>query len=132
MNRGSYGGVPINAKPLYLLAIFDGIKEGKIIGNKLQLAKALEESYLQVCQNYEPTKTPAPFFKPFFHLKSESFYFIKWKDGKDIQNAGKTPSAKYLRENVEYAALDDQLWDMLQDTEIREDFKMSIINRYLK
>ena len=67
---------------------------------------------------------------PFFHLNKESFYHIKWKEGKEITSYSRTPSAKYLRENVEYAKLDDELWHILQDSSNREIIKQAIINKY--
>ena len=42
-----------------------------------------------------------------------------------------TPSAKYLREHLQYAKLDDELWELLQDAENREYFKQNIMNRYI-
>ena len=42
-----------------------------------------------------------------------------------------SPSAKYLREHLLYAKLDDDLWELLQDTESREYIKQNIIRRYL-
>ena len=42
-----------------------------------------------------------------------------------------TPSAKYLREHLQYAKLDDELWKLLQDADNREYFRRNIINRYL-
>ena len=80
----------------------------------------------------QPDKKPAMFYKPFFHSKSEQYYTIKWKSGVAINKASHTPSAKYLRENVEFAALDDELWNLLQDAEIRNELRESIVNRFLK
>ena len=44
----------------------------------------------------------------------------------------KAPSAKFIRDNIEYAYLDNTLWDLLQDVETREYFKERIINAYLQ
>lgn len=131
LSRGYNKGIASNAKPLYLMAIFKGIEQGLIIGNILRFNKDLEQLYIDTCMEYEPDKKPAMFYKPFFHSKSEQYYTIKWKSGVAINKASHTPSAKYLRENVEFAALDDELWNLLQDTEIRNDFKNTIIKRFL-
>ena len=42
----------------------------------------------------------------------------------------RTPSAKYLRENVQYASFDNALWDLLQDEETRNYFREVIINHF--
>jgi putative restriction endonuclease len=65
-------------------------------------------------------------------MKSEPYYFIKWKDGVKNINASQTPSAKYLRENVEYACLDDELWELLQDSETRNELRDAIIQHFIK
>ena len=43
-----------------------------------------------------------------------------------------SPSGKFLTENVDYAYLDDTLWELLQDKDIREEYKEAIITHYLK
>ena len=130
--RGTKNGVRSNAKPLYLLAIIKGVEDGALMGNKLEFNEALNRLYLGMCSLYEPKVSVTPFFKPFFHMKSESFYVIKWKPGTGPVHATHTPSAKFLRENVEYAALDDDLWTLLQDVQIRNEFKEAIIKHYIK
>lgn len=71
------------------------------------------------------------FIRPFFHLSSASFYHLIWKQGAEVLKKFTTPSAKYLREHLLYAKLDDELWELLQDAESREYIKQSIIRRYL-
>ena len=44
----------------------------------------------------------------------------------------RTPSAKLIRENVKYAYLDNALWDLLQEQEMRDYFRKIIIEHYLK
>ena len=61
-----------------------------------------------------------------FYLGSEDFYFIKGK------KAHTTPSAKFLRENVEYACLDDDLWELMQDPETRNELRDAIIKHFIK
>lgn len=130
--RGLNKGVPSNAKPLYLLAIMEGISNGVLMGNKLKFDDILQNLYEDVCIRFEPWRKAAKFYKPFFHMKSEPYYFIKWKDDVRWIKASKTPSAKFLRENVEYACLDDDLWDLLQDPETRNELRDAIIDYFIK
>lgn len=71
------------------------------------------------------------FIRPLFHLSSSPFYHLIWKQGIEPPSMSHTPSAKYLRENLLYAKLDDELWDLLQEAENREYLKRCIIDRYL-
>lgn len=132
MNRGYNKGIVSNAKSQYLLAIFKGIEEGILIGNKILFEPAISNLYLDVCHLLEPWRKPAMFYKPYFHMKSEPFYYIKWKNGINIKNALRTPSAKFLRENVEYACLDDDLWELLQDPDTRNELRDAIIEHFIK
>ena len=48
------------------------------------------------------------------------------------EHSGHTPSPKFIKENIEYAFLDDGLWDLLQDKSVRNGFRELIISYYLK
>ena len=52
--RGYNKGMPSNAKPLYLLAIIEGISNGTLIGNKLNYDDTLLDLYREVCERHEP------------------------------------------------------------------------------
>lgn len=65
-------------------------------------------------------------------MNAEEFYHIKWNAGVVPPRQAQSPSGKFLTENVDYAYLDDTLWELLQDKEIREEYKEAIITHYLK
>lgn len=132
MGRGRKNMRPSNAKPLYLLTLISLYEDGSIIGNKLAFDNLLNIRYSEICKIFEPDINITPVYKPFYHMSSEDFYYLKWKNNSAPKNASKTPSAKYLRENVEYAALDDDLWQLLQNEEARNEIKDAIINFFLK
>ena len=132
IHRGWAKGRFSNAKPLYFLAITEGISNGIILEDRLFYDKSLEALYLDTCNLYEPGLKVAPFYKPYYHSNREEYYNILWKGGSLPFHTWHTPSAKFLRDHVEYAYLDNKLWYILQDSEIREDFKQSVIKRYLK
>ena len=138
--RGNCRGVYSNAKPIYVLSLIDAIDEGCIIGNKITFDN--EELVRLYSYNYNNPehkedmlrksnmKTTA-FYMPFFHLNAEPYYHIKWLDGTEIPKQALSPSAKFLREHVDYAYLDDGLWELLQDADTRQEFRQAIINHYL-
>lgn len=132
IRRGIAFGAPSNAKPLYLLAIIKGIEEGIVLGNKFSYGNKLETVYNELCSIYEPHRKAAPFYKPFFHSIREQYYDIKWKGGQLPKHKWHTPSPKFIKENIEYAFLDDGLWELLQDKTIRKEFRELIVNYYLK
>ena len=96
------------AKPIMMLAVIQCIENGSIIANRILYSESLIATYNELFSHYGKGAITSSVY-PFYYLGSEDFYFIKGK------KAPTTPSAKFLRENVEYACLDDDLWELLQN-----------------
>ncbi len=126
--RGNHRGVVINAKPLYYITIIDRIgNEGNVINNKIPFSEILNNAYLSICKEYQPDIIPTPFFKPYYYSKNEQFYHLKYK-----QVPPQTcPSAKFVRDNIEYAYFDNALWDLLQDPENRQKLREALVTHFL-
>ena len=117
------------AKPLFLLSLFDCITSYKLRENQIKCDDCnLKEKYGEYSKRYL-NKTPV--VVPYYHLSSSEFYHLVWKKDFTLTLNRHTPSAKYLREHLQYAKLDDELWELLQDDDNREYFRRNIINRYL-
>lgn len=113
------------AKPIMLLSIIDGIRNNVIINNYIKFDNKLIGIYKELYVTYKRNKITPPEY-PYYYLNSEDFYKI-------IGNVSKkTPSAKFLREQVEYAQLDETLWELLQNESIREEYTEAIIQHFLK
>ena len=130
IHRGIAFGSPSNAKPLLLLAIIKGIEDGNIIGNKIVFDEKIDNDYKMLCSSLEPRKKAAPMFKPFYHSVREGYYNLKWKERRLPTHKYHTPSAKFLRENLDFAFLEDGFWDILQDGDARNAFRELIISEY--
>jgi putative restriction endonuclease len=129
MRRGNYRGHILNAKPIYMLALIDSavnLADNRIIFDCETVREQYRQSYLFYINNQI-----TPFIKPFYHLSSEPFYQLVWKEEPPGLNKEHTPSAKCLREQLDYAKLDDELWMLLQDKENREYLRQNIITRFL-
>lgn len=126
--RGNHCGIVINAKPLYYIMIIDQIgKREEVINNKIPFSKTLNEAYLSICKEYQPDIIPTPFFKPYYYSKNEQFYHLKYKQ--EPPQTG--PSAKFIRDNIEYAYLDNALWDLLQEPEVRQQLREALVSHFL-
>lgn len=138
--RGHKNGVFSNAKPIMILAIIEAIDEGLLLGNCIrfpnhELQKLYTTIYSRNYTNegiYRANMNKTPFNMPYFHLNAEDFYHIKWKLGVTPPSQAESPSGKFLTENVDYAYLDDTLWELLQDKSVRDEYKEAIITHYLK
>ena len=120
----NHGQVNI-AKPVMVIAIMQGIEDGSIRANRIQYSESLITTYNNLFRSFSNNSITSSVY-PYYYLGSEEFYFIKGK------KARTTPSAKFLRENVEYACLDDDLWELLQDPETRNELRETIIQHFIK
>ncbi len=123
----SKNGVTSIAKPMFLLSIIDVIDKEIAIENKFYATELLP-IYTSRCKSYGKGTTPF-FYYPYCYMTSDGFYHLKWKDD-PIKIV--SPSAKFIREHIEYAYLDNALWDLLQEPEIRREYRELIINHYFK
>lgn len=131
IRRGNGVNGKSNAKPLLLLSIIENISLMRLKQNVIMWNdEHLIDSYDGLHRYYNEIGH-VPFIVPFYHLCSSEFYHLCWINGNRPPIKGHTPSAKYLRENLLYAKLDDELWDLLQEAENREYLKRCIIERYL-
>lgn len=125
MKTAKRGNIINIAKPIMMLSIIELIQEGSILGNKILLTDDLIARYNRNYLEYREKPITLSVY-PYYYLNSEEFYTIKGDTSR------KTPSLVYIRENIEYAALDEDLWDLLQDPEVREEYRQAIINHFLK
>lgn len=135
IHTGSINGKAALSKPLYIISIIEAIEWDALTENEIMVSnefirKRFGQLYEQVNGNRKGYEVSF-FVRPFFHLSSASFYHLIWEQGVEHPKKSTTPSAKYLRENLLYAKLDDELWELLQDAESREYIKKNIIRRYL-
>lgn len=129
IKRGNYRGVVSNAKPIFLISLIEGIPFIK--DNIFDVDNYVLKSHYEENKPLFRGATFTPLTAPYFHMGSEPFYFLVWKDGVTPPPNSHTPSGKFLRENLRYAKLDDELWELLQDPKNREYLKQAIIEQYL-
>lgn len=125
MNVARANGQINIAKPIMILAVIQCIENGSILANRILYSEPLITTYNELFSHYRKGNITSSVY-PFYYLGSEEFYFIKGK------KASTTPSAKFLRENVEYACLDDDLWELLQNPEARNELKNAVIWHFIE
>ncbi len=128
IKRGNHRGQIVNAKPLFILNLIELIEQSIITTNCFYFDEVLSRSFEDIQVRYN--QKPAPLYYPFYYLTTQKIWHHKYK----IDSTRKTqcPSAKFIRDNIEYAYLDNVLWDLLQAPETRNYFKEKIINAYLQ
>ena len=127
LKRGNTKGVFSNAKPIFLMTLLN--YPSFLLNNKLYWNDSdLKKSYEEIFHKYDITKV-TPIWKPFFFLSSEPFYNLIWKQNPPFELV-KRPSGHILKEYLDYAKLDDELWELLQDETNRQYLRECIINHY--
>lgn len=127
--RDNHGNLSL-AKPIYVLSLLEYYPFME--RNEIPYSPNLLMNFYKSNMDYWQVEFQSPILNPFFHLHSESFYELVWKDESKLPKRLRTPTAKFLRENLEYAKLDDDLWEILQDPDNREYLRQAIIAKYLK
>lgn len=126
-------GRKILAKPIFVLSIIDSIEQGFLAENKIEWKKGVFEKfhdlYNEIFSTYLHNEYPTPIYKPFFHLAHDGFWHHNVKHSIPPPKAA---TIRYLSEELNYAYLDQALWDLLQDFNVREEFRETIINFFLK
>lgn len=128
IKRNALNGSYNNAKPILLLTILDEIENGSIKDNVIYYSQELQEAYNKNAKKYLLTNN-TPLVYPYYYLHSDGFYHLEGTQNELI--FVKTPSVKYLQENVNYARLDNALWDLLQDSEGRQALREVITKHFL-
>ena len=131
IRQAKINGEVIVAKPVLLLTIIDSIEEGRFLSNRFKLTDWFESRYVMLMQQYT-RKSQFPkvtdISNPFWHLSSDGFWHLNCKVNVP---EGMTPSKKWLKDNVEYAYLNDDLWVLLQNQEWRKRLRDFIIEKKL-
>ena len=124
-------------KPILLLTIISLIDSGDIWENVIRPTDKIRAIFEALWINYVPKESPfavAP-WTPFWHLKNEPFWHFKPKEiGFDIDSLaepGQTAKIGDIRDNIAYAYLDQELFDILQYKEIRAVLQRQLIETYL-
>ena len=103
-------------KPILLLSIIELIDQGLLKHNQLPLSAELIAAFLKLWQSLGSTAHNADIGMPFFHLKSDGFWHFKPNPGFEalLSSGAKVRGVGVLRQAVEYAYLDDELFELLQ------------------
>ena len=136
LKTAKMAGLKAPHKPILLLSVIDLIERDVIVTNHIALSEELER---QFAYNWVRYVGPSVIFHakiatPFWHLSNEPFWRLTSFSGetltKDNFQGGKY-SVVNLREQVAYAEIDKELFEMLQDKEVRAKIRVLMISTYL-
>lgn len=106
-----------------LLAVLDMARSGRLTKNEIRFEPPLLERYEAYFSAAKSARDHANPYFPFFHLAGElrgklpSFWHLAPKSGREDVLASMTTATSYraIDENIDFAWLDDELFQLLQD-----------------
>ena len=111
-------------KPILLLSIIDLIAQGMIKNNYISVSDELINTFNKYWEILGNAAYKGGFHYPFFHLQSEQFWHLKLNsEFKGLQ----PKTINKLKEAVEYAKLDDELFELLLDPTYRNELTDTLI-----
>ncbi|MFU8813623.1 MAG: HNH endonuclease [Balneolaceae bacterium] len=115
-------------KPFLLLAIMDGIEQGWIQDNRIELTQPLIETFFEYWNRLMGKDQATTIALPFYHMKSEGFWKLRYKDGKPEYKS--SPSLGGLIDRTHHAELDDELYNLMARPDGRSEIRSLLIHTY--
>ncbi|MEH2192596.1 MAG: HNH endonuclease [Nostoc sp.] len=118
-------------KPILLLSIIDLITQDLITDNRIIISDELIDTFKKYWEVLaSSTFKGSDFALPFFHLKNDNgkFWHLKYSSGYD---GGRPQTIPKLKEDVDCAYLDDQLFNLIQDEISRQILIDALVSAWL-
>ena len=115
-------------KPFLLLSILDGIEQGWITDNRVEISQELIDTfftYWNAVMDHDQITTIA---LPFYHMKSEPFWELEYNTGEKEYKS--SPSLGGLKDRVAYAVIDPGLYSLMKDNAGREKIRNLLAGHY--
>ncbi len=124
------GGAP--HKPILMLSIIDCIENKLITSNKIYISPELVSVFKENWKKFVITPQCPIFALPFYHLRTEPFWELiaRQEFEKIIQSKFAMKTFTHLNEAVDYALIDNELFEFFANPESRDILKISIIQKY--
>lgn len=120
-------------KPVLLLCTIELINRGEIPDNRIELSPELIATFLKLWSDLEIDRKP-DIGLPFFHLRGDRFWHLRGNPGFEFvessQSKVKVRSVSALRQAVQYATLDPELFALLQRPAERNDLTLVLIDTW--
>jgi putative restriction endonuclease len=135
LNRGFNKGLGrAPHKPILLISVIQLVREGHIRSNKIFITPELVIRFKNTWDAIVTTDHTSNFALPFFHMRSEPFWYLIKKPGYEIPvtKSKSIKSFKTLKDSILYAQLDKELFDLLTVKENSEIMLQFLLQRYFK
>ncbi|PSF13265.1 hypothetical protein C7H09_01215 [Marinobacter fuscus] len=130
LRLNSGGGRKSPHKVAMLQAVIERVERGQVTSNRFYFDESLKECFTYHFKQLASSLDRNNPHLPFFHLRSEKFWHHQVKPGKreSYQRLTTATSPAVLGEHVDYAYLDDELFELLGNQFARELLKSALMN----
>ncbi len=111
-------------KPILLLSVIDLISQDLIKTNKIYISDELINTFNRYWNILSPDSFNGGLALPFFHLKNDGFWKLKFSQEYD---GGRPQTIPKLKEDVDYAIIDQELFELLQYNQSKEQLTDTLI-----
>ena len=132
LRMNKFKGEPRPHKPVLLLSVLELAEDGQLTRNEIPFGATLFEYFGEYWRAVAGDETGKIEY-PFWYMKSEPFWTLVPLPGQDdtVRRKGSSPvSGKWLREHVEHARLDVELFEAMQDEEARDRMRGVLVAAY--
>lgn len=112
-------------KPILLLSVIELIAQGIIKENRICVSSELIETFNKYWNLLNSVDFKGGIALPFFHLQNDGFWMIQFKN---IHNGIRPQTNNKLKEVVEYATLDRELFALIQKPTSRKELVDVLVN----
>jgi putative restriction endonuclease len=128
----SFGGAP--HKPILLLSLFELIRKGQIVSNRIEITPELVLAFKNIWSKLVFSQHTANFSLPFFHMRSEPFWRLVTRNGFNLPltSSHSIKSLGSLKNSIAFAELDKKFFNLLLDPVKNSFLTDEILERYFK
>jgi putative restriction endonuclease len=133
LRTAKINGISAPHKSILLLSIIKRIEKGEIKNNKIYIDPDLVATFKDLWyQLVHSTSFSANFALPFYHLKSDGFWHLHTRIGREIllTASHSIKSFTHLKEVVDYATINDDLFELFTNQHTREVLKQTLLSTY--
>jgi putative restriction endonuclease len=125
-----HGGAP--HKPILLLAILKSVESKVITSNRIYITPELIMNFRELWSKLVTTQHQLNFALPFFHMRTEPFWRLVNKPGNFIPltSSHSIKSLGSLNENIQYAEIDQELWDLMLNAQTNLTLTKLLLSTY--
>lgn len=133
LNRGYTKGMGrAPHKPILLLSVLQLIENGTLRTNRIIISADLLLKFKTIWEQLVETSHVQNFALPFFHMRSEPFWFLVPKPGKNVNltRSKSIKSFRSLKETFAYAEMEKDLFLLLQNPLSHTIFEQFLLDNY--